>query len=120
MRVTRPLVPADVLETWQYTSGRPDQVITVALAADGTFRQSVAAAATTTTGPQTQDGRWELRDGYVYLHGVLMKQMEGNWAPERRLDFWEVVESRQRPGQTAIYGGIYPDPDVWHEFTKVR
>lgn len=121
---TRTWSEKDIVGSWKYVSNAGHgSTITITFNSDGTFHQVVGLYGTKT---MSQDGFWSIRagadprrgfvPGKLNVYGALMEM--GTWTP-RDWDWWDIVESRKRPGQLAISGGAFPDPDGYQEFEKL-
>jgi hypothetical protein len=123
----RPWGAAEIVGTWQYPSEYPRGVVMITFNPDGTFQQIVPTPGSTRS--MSQAGHWAIErksgvknsgfvGGQVNVYGALMFK-DNKWVPDE-WTWWKVVDSKRRPGEMTIFGGTFPDPDVYDEFTRVR
>jgi hypothetical protein len=125
----KPWAEKDIFGSWQYreNGGTSPATITITFNPDGTFDQLIMPD---NGGARlTQRGSWAIRgtttqpthrglvEGRLNVYDALMYD-GGGWRPHD-WDWWLVIDSPQRPGQLAISGGTFPDPDVYQEFLKL-
>ena len=105
--------PSAIVGLWQVTSREEPVIMRVSFAADGTFHQEILTPLGVTL--HTTDGTWEVDNEYVVLRSPL-QFVENRWQPV--LCSWTLVDDKSRPGSQVLFGGVFPDPDVYETFSR--
>ena len=108
---SRAVTAADLTGSWSYLPIDCDAKVTLVLAADQTFQQTVTLPDETLT----QTGKWEIDGSDLDLEGVLM-EFRG-WKAEG--ESWRIIDRDESPTGFSILGGSV-DPDCWVVFRWVR
>jgi hypothetical protein len=131
---TRTVTPSDIIGRWQYRAnpreagGVPedDGVVTIAFAASGAFEQLIVPPPSTRASTIVQKGTWALKGSSLELSGLLMWETgfpsthppsAPHWIARDKT--WIIIDSVQRPGNVAIYGGAKQDPDFDDELDRL-
>ena len=109
---SRRVQPTELAGEWRYEPFATDgATVTLLLAADGTFTQTVQTGQATLT----HAGQWHIDGSGVVFDGILTEF--NGWQASGQT--WTIVDRNESPAGFAIFGGT-GDPDLWVVFDWIR